>query len=307
MIQNKVESWANIINKIQTRWRWVGYALSIAALIYLGGLLIYTGVQVKDFNPAAYWRACLTALGLYLVSLLLQFIVWARLLSSHHKISWQDMAIYSQSILLRRLPGGIWHWLGRSALYSGTTKVSGRVVMLANFTEWAMLLLVAGGIFFAGLTDISPVLRWLLTVLLIGLALILATAWQTTNKAVPKRLTEGVLWVAFYGLSWVMGGLITWAFVQSAGGEQLDWITSTWIWAVTGGSSLLIVFIPAGLGVREITLTWLLRPYLPPSGALIIGVLIRLTFILADILWGSLGWGLSRWLLHHPNRRSKSA
>ena len=55
----------------------------------------------------------------------------------------------------------------------------------------------------------------------------------------------------------------------------------------------MMVFIPAGLGIREITLTWLLKDYLPISSILLVSILIRLTYAIADVLWGSLGMALS--------------
>jgi hypothetical protein len=108
-----------------------------------------------------------------------------------------------------------------------------------------------------------------------------------------------------YMLAWMAGGLILYMFAYvtqlslpaSEGYTQITFLRCFWAWAIAGGSSLLMVFIPAGLGVREITLTWLLAPYLPFSAILLVAIIIRLTYAAADMMWGTLGMLFSLRLL----------
>jgi hypothetical protein len=291
--QRLLETWANTINNLRKRWRWLGYALSIIALIYLIGIIIYGGYQLQEFHWKAFGVALLIALGLYLVSLIIQFIVWGRMLSFHQKIDWRDIIIYSRVILLRRLPGGFWHWLDRTAMYSETEKVPGRVVLSANFMEWAMLLCVAGAIVSIRLREISPFLGWLAPIILVSFALAFGIQWQPDTKSPLFRVLESGLWITIYIFAWILGGIIIFLYTNTAGGNFITWEGAVWVWAVAGGSSLLLFIFPTGLGIREITMTWLLQPYLSPANAFLVAILVRLTFTFADILWGLVGLGLS--------------
>jgi hypothetical protein len=288
---NTFERWANYINQTKTRWNKLGYILGIGALLYLFALLIFSGLQIRSINMKDYWTASLLTLSFYLLSLLAQLFIWMRLLSFHHEIGWRDIVIYSRTIVLRRLPGGIWHWLGRTALYVGTTKVPGRVVIGANFLEWILLFLIASSIGLFGWSDLSILVRIAGGSAAAAAALWLAYQWQPDRLFAP-RIIESLAWLCLYTAAWILGGLIVYVFVIAAGGLEIHLFQAVWIWALAGGVSMFMVIIPAGMGIRELTLVWLLAPYLPASSALIVALLIRFSFLLADVLWGSLGWAL---------------
>jgi hypothetical protein len=100
-----------------------------------------------------------------------------------------------------------------------------------------------------------------------------------------------------YTLAWFMGGVIVYLFVQNTGNQTLSIWHAIYIWTLTGAIGSLIVFIPAGLGIREITLTWLLQPYIPTATAILIAIILRLLFIIGDLVWGMAGWQVSRFFL----------
>lgn len=298
MIQKLFETWSRLMLQAQQRWRWVGYIFTLLAFVYLAALIIYSREQIQNIQWKRYWAPFLLAMLIYLASLLIQFTVWSRLVSFHHRTSWRDLAIYFRVLLMRRLPGGVWHWVDRTAMYTGTTSVPAKVVMLANFLEWSMLLLLAGAIGSAGWQSGAAWLRLGLAAALLVLAQILGYAWQPAQRRRLLRLLEALSWLMLYGVAWMAGGLILYLFAHTtqlgmdlnAGGYQpLSYLRSVWAWSIAGGSSLLMVFIPAGLGIREITLTWLLAPYLPVPSILLVAIVIRLTYALADMVWGALG------------------
>jgi hypothetical protein len=305
VINRLFETWSRLLTTAQRRWRWVGYALTGLAFLYLGALVLVTREQIQDIDWSSYLGPFFLAMIVYLASLLVQYLVWSRLVSFHHRITWRDLAIYFRVLLLRRLPGGIWHWVDRTAMYTGATDLTGKVVMLANFLEWTMLLLLAGSIGVAGWPDWPGWLRGVLSIALAGLAISLAFAWQPKERRLILRLVESFWWAGMYILAWMAGGMILYLFGRTtqlslppgSGYEQLTYLRCVWAWAIAGGSSLLMVFIPAGLGVREIALTWLLAPYLPFSAILLVAIIIRLTYAAADMVWGSLGMLFSLRLL----------
>lgn len=278
---------------MRARGRWVGYALTALAVVYLGGVLLYGGFKIPAIDWHAYLLASLATLGLYLISLLLQFFVWTRLFSFHHRVGWRDMEIYARMILVRRLPGGIWHWLGRAALYTATTSVRTKVVLFGNLMEWGMLVLIAGSIFAIELDAVPISARVMLPALMVSGAIALAVAWQPRVRAWWLRVAEAALWALLYGVAWYIGGTILYLVARAAGANQLEWATAVGVWTLAGGVSMIITIVPAVIGVQEVSLVFLLQPYLPVSAALLVALLLRLLFTLSDALWGLTGWAIA--------------
>ena len=146
------------------------------------------------------------------------------------------MEIYARMILVRRLPGGIWHWLGRATLYTATTSVRTKVVLFGNLMEWGMLILIAGSISVIELVAVPISARVLLSVLLIGGAMALAFTWQPRTRALWLCLAEAILWIFLYGVSWLIGGIILYLVAHAAGANQLDWAKAVGVWTLAGGA-----------------------------------------------------------------------
>lgn len=287
-----MEIWTRITSLMQARGRWVGYVLTALALVYLGVLLVYSGFKIPVIDWHAYLFASLATIGLYLVSLLLQFFVWSRLFSFHHRVGWRDLEIYSRMILVRRLPGGIWHWLGRATLYTATTTVPTETVLFGNLMEWGLLILIAGGISVVEYLAVPIGIKALLSTLLIGAGVLLAFFWQPRTRAWGLRLGESALWVILYTITWIFGGIILYYLSRATGAIQLDWIKASGVWALSGGVSMIITIAPV-IGVQEVSLVFLLQPYLPASSALLVALILRLLFTISDVLWGLVGWGIA--------------
>jgi hypothetical protein len=292
MNQRIIDFWNTTSIFMRTRGRLVGYALTALAVVYLGGVLFYNGLKIPVIDWHAYWLASLGTLGLYLVSLLLQLFVWTRLLSFHHAVGWRDMEIYSRMILVRRLPGGIWHWFGRASLYSATTSVSTKVVLYGNLLEWGMLLLIAGSISAIELVALPPSARMLLSAFCVGCTIALAVIWQPRERAWWGRIAESTLWTFLYGCAWLIGGIILYLVSRAAGANHLEWTTAVSVWALAGGVSMIITIVPV-IGIQEVSLVYLLQPHLPVSATLIVALLLRLLFTLSDVLGGLTGWAIA--------------
>ncbi|GAA3830647.1 lysylphosphatidylglycerol synthase transmembrane domain-containing protein [Sphaerisporangium flaviroseum] len=108
-----------------------------------------------------------------------------------------------------------------------------------------------------------------------GSAMLAATAWTMIG------------WL-FYGVHiWLLLGDMTPGgpslFAVAAGAYALAWVTG-----------LLTVIVPAGIGVREGAMVLVLAPVLDAPHALVIAIVSRLAFTLADVLWAGLGFLLAR-------------
>lgn len=288
------------IQELRHRWRWLGYFLTGASLLYIAGLLFFGQVEWDKFSAKQFWLPITTTLVIYLASILLQFFVWMRMISPYRRAGWIDLIIFGRALLLRRLPGGVWHWVGRTIMYSDSTQVPGRVALLANFMEWILLLLVAAAIIIAGLGGLFAWLRFILVLACLAIAAGLIYSWLPAQRSRSSRFLEIIVWLFFYALSWLMGGIIILIFSSAVqrGVPALDMSLShaTWIWALTGGSSMALIVVPSGLGIRELTLTWVLGEKIGVEPALLVALLIRLSFLAADLLWGSLAAVATRWV-----------
>ena len=117
--------------------------------------------------------------------------------------------------------------------------------------------------------------------------------------AMPRG-RELVLWVGLYTIAYIIGGLILFLLVRGVAPESSVTLTDAIrIWALAGGVGFLTsMIVPAGLGIRELTLTALLAPDVPIVGALLIALLLRMLFITSDLVWGGLMWAIGRVLGH---------
>lgn len=293
LMDRVVEKWADIVNRTREHWRWLGRLLSIVATLYLVALLGYTLLQVNSIQWQAYWLPGVYSLFFFLFSLLVQYFAWLRLLPVDYISGWHDAVIYFRALVLRRLPGGAWHWVGRVAMYSEAAQIPAKTVMLANFMEWILLLFVAAAFILLGWTVLPFWLRCVLAMIVLAGAIALLTAWQPALRSTGQRIINAVIILAYYAFAWFQGGLIVYVFANAINAHSVSVWFATWVWAVAGGFSMLLVPIPTGLGIRELGLTFLLQPALPAAGALMVAVLNRILFVVADFLWGALGLGVS--------------
>ena len=66
---------------------------------------------------------------------------------------------------------------------------------------------------------------------------------------------------------------------------HLSWLQSTSIFTLAWGAGFVIIFAPAGLGVREVALTYLLGSVLPAGEALSVALLSRLWWIVTETIY----------------------
>jgi len=296
MIERLAEYWASRKPKKSKIWKLASSLLTIAMVFYLIYAFLWGGMRLSQIDWRLYSRAVLQSLVIYLLSVIVQFYAWANILSFHRSISWEDVNIYARTILMRSLPGGAWHWVGRISMYSSETQALPRVIILGNFLEWALLTLSGAGIFFFFLP--STGLKVALAVPTLAAALLLATKWQPTSQRWSLRLLKGGLLLILYGLAWLLGAFILFLMVSAVTGIQAigGW-EAVKIWTLTGSLGMLITMLPSSLGIREISLVWMLQPGLSASVALLIALMLRIIYTLADAIWGMVGWLISALIL----------
>lgn len=274
--------------------RWLGILLTTIAFLYLLRILIsgniFSGFQSITFKPYQLGAIFI----LYLLALVLQFLVWLTFASAYREIDWEDVQIFARTIFMRRLPGGFWHWVGRTALYAFDEKLDEKQVIHGNFFEWGIQLLtgVVGLVWLA--PEISISLSSVISLLAFLLGLRLLNAWLPSNKPLRLAITRVILLIMLYGLIWLISTLIFRAVLTMVPAEQIGLGTTARIWLLGGLSGVLTIPLPATFGIQEAVLAIQLQNYLSPQAAVLTAILLRAIYIVSDLLWGLVGWGLSR-------------
>jgi len=306
MIERFINSWVRITQQVRQKFAWIGYLLILGSILYLLYLLFLNWDEIPLIPWENLWGAGFISIILYLFSLIPQVTIWVSMMQFYHQTGWQDYKIFFQSMLMRRIPGGIWHWVGRITLYSSSSEIPSKVILRGNFWEWIIMILIALAMTLLGkpIYDKVGLMAYIGSALVWSLAIFIAYKWFPSSELKILRILKSIGWILIYTIAWIMGGLIIFVFGWFSGIQSLDPLSAIWIWALAGGISWLIIIVPSGFGIREITLTTLLQPHMGASYAIIVSIAIRIVFMLSDFLWGGLGWGFFSLLNRkkHANR-----
>ena len=131
----------------------------------------------------------------------------------------------------------------------------------------------------------------------IGLAARPFARFREVAEAGPLRISGGAVAasVGWTLVAWVPLGAHVWLLTWAVGGNALASIgPAVGAYALAWTLGLLVVFAPAGLGVREVVLVVALAPVVDAGAALVVAVLSRLVMTVADVGWAGLSLLLSR-------------
>lgn len=253
-----------------------------------------------EWNIRPVWLAY--ALGFFLAAFLTSLWAWHVLVANLAGFDnfRRSSKIYLTSNLARRVPGSIWHITSRALLYgeAGVSKrsisvlsglemifflVSGVVTVLLAIPFWGLPSQIGG--------SVDPV--WFLVVALpVGLALVhpklLATLWQRISKEqLSRRLLwrDTVVWLAYYVMTWVLGAAVLFCvinFFEPIPTEQF--LPVMGMWALAGTISVVGFLTISLIGLREISLVFLLAQLVPHPITLIIAIAIRLIWLTGELV-----------------------
>ncbi len=223
---------------------------------------------------------------------------------------WKATGIYFFTQLFKYLPGGFWALPGRMAVYriQGVGQAQSVVSVLR---EIIALFLGAGVIGLIGLLQglsITGTLQLALGIgILVSIAALILTQlpgfwkllssirWFRTSSIsdyasldrkfinfrwLPRALLASVLFWLLFGLSFRQLAVAIHPEAQT-----LSWIEASSIFALAWCAGFVVVFVPAGIGVREGVLTLLLTGLMPAGAALSLALLARLAWLVAEGFW----------------------
>ena len=274
----------------------------IALAILLGAL----GWAVRDVwaDAAPRLRAAdLAQLGLALAVLAAYYLVfvagWMRILAAYGiRISY-PVALQAEmlSMLAKYVPGGVWTPAARVVALRRFGVRETPVVLATILLEAGLSALAGVGVFVVGLALIggadAPLLPLAGFTLLIAFLLyppvFAAVARRLlrpfgAEEVAPLRARVAFELLAFYALTWPLGGLALFFLLRAVGGDP-DLVAIPFL----GGASavgaivaVLAVFAPSGLGVREASVYGLLLAIVAEAVALGAIVLNRLAITVVE-------------------------
>jgi hypothetical protein len=297
----------------------VAQVILLAAVLYFIYRMLAPELSKLTWAELVRWRPAPGRLALSLVALLGVYLMHAwlwRMIITDLGIGRPDarttVRVYFVASLGRYIPGKLWQLAGLAVLAGRAGLSPGGATAAALLGQFGFL---ATGLLFIAvvlpdwMTGGAPrVLGALLVAVAGSIWLLTATPaghrsreWivRRTGGKTGERLhaafqladrirgRDAIRWGVGYGASWVLLGL---AFSLFATAFVPDAITQTTRLAGTvAGAYLagyLLLFAPAGLGVREFTMTALLGtvPGFPIGAAVVVAVLSRVWFTLGELL-----------------------
>jgi len=269
--------------------------LSLASLVYF----LYRNRQAV---LAYQWQINYAYLGwtilLHLAAFVVAILAWHSIVQKLAGASdlRLNARVYCYSAVARRLPGLLWDLATRVVMYdqAGISKALAGAASLVEF----VLVTAAGIVLYVALMPFSlaqsQISLWpLLGALGLGLALthprVVTAAMQRLGKGRPRIVfgyRDSVRWLGTYVLSWMLGGLILYATIHVIYDLSPAFtLQAVADWSLAGAVTAVTTFVPAGLGLREVTLTLLLSRYVPEHIAVASAILMRLLMTGYSMVW----------------------
>lgn len=280
-------------------WRRILYFIGLAIGLALFARQTWLGYQTWQKQAYIFVQPSylIAALGCYVVGYIVQISAWIMIMRYLNAPltfaqAWQG---YLLAFLPRYIPGVVWGYLSRNEWLAQKCGIGYATSSVASLLEVTTLLLTAFSIaaiywvalplrfLVASVCGLLLVLNWWLIPLLIQR--LGKEHWQVQ----PKHPQFLLLWLIGNGLYFFFWGLQGAAilFVNTALGIPHPLMLTTSIFSASLAWSIgfLVLFVPAGLGIRETTLATLLNRYgaVPLGQANNLAIFSRLLLIGAEL------------------------
>lgn len=303
------------LRKVLSAWRkrLFAFGLIVGLALFLRQVWVtFTAIQHHDLasTRGSYLLAALVAnLSIYALMMLAWPLLMRYLgasLSIRHTVQG-----YCLTFIPRYIPGSVWGYLSRSQWLEQAHDIKYGVSLMGSVLEGLGLLLT--GLFMAGLFLCSQLVGTSQLLLALACIALLVATWLIVPRIALQlgRRIAGETFVLPQGQHSSMGAwsavivlyLLLWvAFGASllfAGNAMLpypinDLPAAVFVASLSWVLGFVIVFVPAGLGVRELAISTLLIAYtaLLPWQADLVAVISRFGLIVAELAWLLIGLAL---------------
>lgn len=242
---------------------------------------------------------------LFSFTLFLVAFTWASIMKSLGSTVgiYKHIQYFCISNVAKRIPGTLWYIASRAQLY----KKEGHPIHFTSLASGVeMGISVIAGVLVAIFFAVSIINQYQVSWIILGSLLLLSAAilYPSNFRKILRRFgsdvnlfdyTDLMLWLVFYILAWILGGVILFTV-----GNIFIEIPLRYLWYVIGSWGLVgvlstaLFFSPSNLGITEVGLSLLLSQIVPSPIAVLIALAVRVLIILYEIFWAliCLGWNL---------------
>ncbi|WDZ89862.1 lysylphosphatidylglycerol synthase domain-containing protein [Nocardiopsis sp. HUAS JQ3] len=295
---------------------WVRLALLLVVCVCVGLALRANWEQARDAAAALPLWVLPAAVLTGMAGLTAQMLAWRALLAGMGSPLPRRTAARVMFVgqLGKYLPGSVWAFVAQVELARDwnvpRTRGAAATLLAVGVTVAAGLAVAAVALPLSSAEAarrwwwalaLAPVLLAALHPRVVGWGIRLAarpfSRFREVAEAGPldvrgRSMAAAVGWTL---VAWVPLGLHVWLLTWAVGGEALRSLgPAVGAYALAWTLGLLVVFAPAGLGVREAVLVVALAPVVDAGAALVVAVLSRLVMTVADVAWAGLSVLLSR-------------
>lgn len=210
--------------------------------------------------------------------------------------------IFFVSQVAKYLPGSVWNFVAAAEMgadYNISRRRSVTVLLMSILVSVLTGLVLASIAFVFGPSALISTYWW---VLLIIPVLLLVLYPPILNGLVAKALrmlgrdgigkpfsgTAIATAAAWSTLSWIVAGFQVWLILTGLGNEPLfeTYLLTLGGYALAWVVGFLVFFVPAGVGIREVALGASLAGLVPAGDVVVVVLLSRILFTLADLVLG---------------------
>ena len=275
----------------------------LVIFVFLFRFLYLSWGEISSYDLELNWIPFLASYLFAFAYYILVAVGWSRILRSLKKLNislLKAVKVRTFSDFGRFIPGKVWLILGRIH-YCKKWGYSSGIVVLSTFME-IFLQLVAATMFFILVFSFSRIellngYLWVLIFVIPFLILLMHPKFLNfifvkVGKLLKKdfvriksKFADILEAFLIFFIAWIFLGVGFYLMVYSIYPLGVDYVL------VLGASfalawilSFLAIFVPAGLGVREALITYLLSLFLPLPVAALIAVVSRLWFVSAEVI-----------------------
>ena len=283
-------------NSLTFAFTLLGIFLFIIMIMYVGYNLYREGSELLPYFAALNFWWVLGSFLMYSCALALALVIWLAMMMrlTGNKDIKRHIQVYCYTNLARRIPGPLLHVVGRAYLYR-KDKIG--IVPVSTASGLEFVLLVVSGLIAYSMLDLWNGLTYRSFILLLCIFFGLLLVHPHNLRWILQKLGQPVfgdiltyrdilLWLGLYVLIWFAGGLSLCCTVNALLPINFSQVVGIMAaWSLSGVLATIVVFLPSGLGLREITLSALLLPFMPSTFAVTIALLIRFLLTFYEMMW----------------------
>ncbi len=276
----------------------------VAAVVAAVWAVVGNWAEVSDAVGRLSWWQVALSLAVSILFVWLTMLAWRAILNDAGDPVSAGPArrIFFVSQVAKYLPGSVWNFVAAAEMgadYNISRRRSVTVLLMSILVSVLTGLVLASIAFVFGPSALIGTYWW---VLLIVPVLLLVLYPPILNGLVAKALTmlgrDGIgkpfsgraiaTAAAWSTLSWIVAGFQVWLILTGLGNDPIfeTYLLTLGGYALAWVVGFLVFFIPAGVGVREVALGASLAGLVPAGDVVLVVLLSRILFTLADLVLG---------------------